>query len=167
MNELSLPTDSAVKSKIAWRSLFSNLRCIQVPLTEVPSVIDLYTFDTVSSGGGSLSEGYTVLSQDCTNNGRLREGDIKSITLIDENAKCLSNLTLAYVEYLKYSAQGKCNWKGHIAVFKDKPLNLCDIECCGNYDPEHVRTKPYRMAKVIRKEIASRSTNTTPSMLAT
>ncbi|RIA99912.1 hypothetical protein C2G38_2236622 [Gigaspora rosea] len=70
MNELSLPTDSAVKSKIVWRQLFSNLRCIQVPLTEVPSVIDLYTFDTVSSGGGSLSEGYTILSQNCTNNGQ-------------------------------------------------------------------------------------------------
>ncbi|CAG8706281.1 27726_t:CDS:2, partial [Dentiscutata erythropus] len=172
MNKLSLSTDSAVKSKIAWHLLFSNLRCIQVPLTEVSLVIDLYIFDTVSSGGGSFSEGYTVLSQDCTNNGRLCEGDIKSITLIDENAKCLSNLTLAYIKYLKYSARngcrkGKCNWKGCIAVFKDKPLNLCDIECCGNHDPEHVRTKPYRMAKVIKKEIASRSTNTTPSILAT
>ncbi|CAG8692100.1 8440_t:CDS:2 [Gigaspora rosea] len=95
MNELSLPTDSAVKSKIVWRPLFSNLRCIQVPLTEVPSVIDLYTFDTVSSGGGSLSEGYTILSQNCTNNGQLREGDIKSITLIDKDTKYLSNSTLA------------------------------------------------------------------------
>ncbi|CAG8797588.1 12386_t:CDS:2, partial [Dentiscutata erythropus] len=86
----------------------------------------------------------------------MHEGDIKSITLIDENAKCLSNLTL-----------GKCNWKSYIAVFKDKPLNLYNIECRGNHDPEHVRTKPYQMAKVIRKEIASRSTSTMPSILAT
>ncbi|RIB18925.1 hypothetical protein C2G38_2036498 [Gigaspora rosea] len=133
------------------------MRCIQVPLTEVPSVIDLYTFDTVSSGGGSLSEGYTILSQDCTNNSRLRKGDIKSITLIDKDTKYLSNSTLVYVEYLKCSARngcrkGKCNWKGCIAVFKDKPLNLCDIECRGNHDPDHDRKKPYRMAKVIRKK---------------
>ena len=73
MVKLSLSTNSTVKSKIVWRLLFSNLRCIQVPLTEVPSVIDLYTFDTVSSGGGSLSEGYTILSQNCTNNGQVRK----------------------------------------------------------------------------------------------
>ncbi|CAG8791059.1 7724_t:CDS:2, partial [Gigaspora rosea] len=167
MNELSLPTDSAIKSKIVWYPLFSNLRYIKVPLIEVPSVIDLYTFDTVSSGGGSLSKGYTILSQDCTNNGRLREENIKSITLIDKDSKYLSNSILAYVEYLKCSARGKCNWKGHIAVFKDKLLNLCDIECRGNHDPDHVRKKPYQIAKVIRKEIASRSTNTMLSMLAT
>ncbi|CAG8577327.1 504_t:CDS:2, partial [Gigaspora rosea] len=116
MNELSLPTDNTVNSKIVWRPLFSNLRCIQVPLTEVPSVIDLYTFDTVLSGGGSLSE-----------------GNIKSITLIDKDTKYLSNSTLAYVEYLKCSA----------------------------------RKKAISNAKVIRKEIASRSTNTTLSILAT
>ncbi|CAG8792266.1 11732_t:CDS:2, partial [Gigaspora rosea] len=34
------------------------------------------------------------------------------------------------------------------------------------HDPEHVRKKPYQMAKVIRKEITSRSTNVTPSILA-
>ncbi|CAG8766308.1 6218_t:CDS:2, partial [Racocetra persica] len=63
--------------------------------------------------------------------------------------------------------KGKYNWKNRIAVFKNKPLNLCDIEYYRNHNPEHVRKKLYRMAKVIRKEIASRSTNATPSMLAT
>ncbi|KAF0399869.1 hypothetical protein F8M41_009650 [Gigaspora margarita] len=117
MNELSLPTNSAVKSKIVWRPLFSNFRCIQVPLTKVPSVIDLYTFDIVLSRGGSLSEGYTILSQDCTNNGRLREEDIKSITLIDTDAKYLSNSTLAYIEYLKCYA-----WAIQNALKYDKKL---------------------------------------------
>ncbi|RIB22619.1 hypothetical protein C2G38_2173562 [Gigaspora rosea] len=129
MNELSLPTDNTVNSKIVWRPLFSNLRCIQVPLTEVPSVIDLYTFDTVLSGGGSLSEDRFLLFL----NVMLCEGNIKSITLIDKDTKYLSNSTLAYVEYLKCSA----------------------------------RKKAISNAKVIRKEIASRSTNTTLSILAT
>ncbi|CAG8747642.1 13817_t:CDS:2 [Gigaspora rosea] len=68
MDELSLSTNSTVKSKIVWRPLLPNLQCIQVSLTEVPFVLDLYSFDTISSGGGNLSKGYTILFQDCTNN---------------------------------------------------------------------------------------------------
>ncbi|CAG8646864.1 1218_t:CDS:2, partial [Dentiscutata heterogama] len=63
--------------------------------------------------------------------------------------------------------KGKCNWKGHIVVLRDKLINLCNIECHGNHDPEHIRKKQYRIAKVIRKEITNRSTNVTPSTLAT
>ncbi|RIB30955.1 hypothetical protein C2G38_2151045 [Gigaspora rosea] len=171
MDELSL-TNSTIKSKIVWHQLLPNLRCTQVPLTEVFSVLDLYPFDTISSGGGNLSEGYTILSQDCADRGRLCDRDVKSITLVDEDAAQVSISKLAYVEYLGCSTQngcrkGKCNWKGRIAVFWDKPLNLYNIECHGSQDPEHVRKKPYRMAKVIRKEITSRSTNITPSILAT
>ncbi|CAG8444280.1 15873_t:CDS:2 [Gigaspora rosea] len=162
IDELSLSTNSTVKSKIVWRPLLPNLRCIQVSLPEVPSVLDLYSFDTISSGGGNLSEGYTILSQDCTNNGRLCDWDVKSITLIDEDAIQLSKSKLAYVEYLKCSIR-----KGRIVVLRDKPLNLCNIKCYGNHDPEHVRKKPYRMSKIIRKEITSRSTNVAPSILAT
>ncbi|CAG8646658.1 5773_t:CDS:2 [Dentiscutata erythropus] len=142
MDELSLSTHSAVKSKIVWRPLLLNLRCIQVPLTQVPSVLDLYSFDTISSGGSNLGEGYTILSQDCTNRGRLCDGDVKSITLIDEDATQLTKSKLAYVEYLGYSIR-----KGHIVVLRDKPLNLYNIKCHGNHDPEHIRKKPYQMAK--------------------
>ncbi|RIB09831.1 hypothetical protein C2G38_2207728 [Gigaspora rosea] len=79
MDELSLSTNSTVKSKIVWRPLLPNLQCIQVSLTEVPFVLDLYSFDTISSGGGNLSKGYTILFQDCTNNGRLRDEDHQQI----------------------------------------------------------------------------------------
>ncbi|RIB07415.1 hypothetical protein C2G38_2147582 [Gigaspora rosea] len=41
---------SSNKSSVVWRPLLSNLRCIQVPLTEVPSVLNLYTFDITSPG---------------------------------------------------------------------------------------------------------------------
>ncbi|CAG8791546.1 20327_t:CDS:2, partial [Gigaspora rosea] len=44
------------KPSMVWRPLLPNLQCIQVPLTKVPSVLDLYTFDTISSGGSRLGE---------------------------------------------------------------------------------------------------------------
>ncbi|CAG8712744.1 23807_t:CDS:2, partial [Gigaspora rosea] len=114
MDNLSfLPMSRNVKSNTVWRPLFSNLWYIQVPLTETPSVLDLYTFDTISPGGG------------------------------------------------------ECNWKGHISVPKDKPLNLCNIECHRNHDPEHVRKKTLRISNSVRKTIANRVANVTPSMLAT
>ncbi|CAG8780338.1 9862_t:CDS:2, partial [Gigaspora rosea] len=132
------------------------------PLTKVPSVLDLYPFDTILSGGGNLSEGYTILSQDCADRGWLCDRDVKSITLVNEDAAQVSISKLAYVKYLECSTR-VCR----IAVLRNKPLNLYNIACHGSYDPEHVRKKPYRMAKVIRKEITSRSTNVTPSILAT
>ncbi|RIB30177.1 hypothetical protein C2G38_2027068 [Gigaspora rosea] len=102
----------------------------------------------------------------------LCERDVKTITLIDEHANQLSHATFAYVEYLECSARngcrkGECNWKGHISVPKDKPLNLCNIECHRNHDPEHVRKKTLRISNSVRKTIANRVANVTPSMLAT
>ncbi|CAG8736563.1 25751_t:CDS:2, partial [Racocetra persica] len=136
MDNVSSQSSSCIKSKIIWRPLLPNIQCTQVPLTNVPSVLDLYTFDVVSSGGGALSEGYEILPQDRTNKGRLREGDIKTITLIGEHAKQLSNSMFAYTEYLGCSLRngcrkGKCGWKGRIVVPRDKPLNLCNIEYHG------------------------------------
>lgn len=115
-------------------------------------MLDLYSFDTISSGGGNLSEGYTILSQDCTDRGWLRDRDVKSITLVDEDTAQVSISKLAYVEYLGCSTRngcrkGKCNWKGRIAVFWDKPLNLCNIECHGSHDPEHVRKNHIKWQK--------------------
>ncbi|CAG8455685.1 19517_t:CDS:2 [Dentiscutata erythropus] len=71
---------------------------MQVPLTNIPLVLDLYTFDMVLSGGGTLGRGYEILSQDHTNKGWLREGDVKTITLVNESVKQLSNSKFAYME---------------------------------------------------------------------
>ena len=57
---------------MTWRPLLPNIQCMQVPLTNVPSVLDLYAFDVVSSGGSTLGEGYEILPQDRTNKGRVR-----------------------------------------------------------------------------------------------
>ncbi|RIB20034.1 hypothetical protein C2G38_2180343 [Gigaspora rosea] len=70
---------------------------MQVPLTEIPSVLDLYIFDITSPGGGKLCEGYEILA--------IREGDVKTITLVDENVVQLSDSRFAYVEYLGCSAR--------------------------------------------------------------
>ncbi|CAG8696157.1 15077_t:CDS:2, partial [Gigaspora rosea] len=91
---------SSNKSSVVWRPLLSNLRCIQVPLTEVPSVLNLYTFDITSPGGR-----------------KVRKGGIKKIMLVDEYLKQLYNPTFAYIEYLGCSARNgccknKCDWKG-------------------------------------------------------
>ncbi|CAG8673951.1 9386_t:CDS:2, partial [Dentiscutata erythropus] len=53
-----------IKSKMTWHPLLPNIQCMQVPLTNVPSVLDLYAFDVVSSGGSTLGEGYEILPQD-------------------------------------------------------------------------------------------------------
>ncbi|KAF0532588.1 hypothetical protein F8M41_011091 [Gigaspora margarita] len=137
-----------VKLNTVWCPLFSNLQCIQVPLTETLSVLDLYKFDTISPGGGKLSSCYKILPEDCINRSRLHERDMKTIMFIDEHANQLSHAIFAYVEYLECSARngcrkGKCNWKGRISVPKDKLLNL------------------------LRKTIANRVANATPSMLVT
>ncbi|CAG8772110.1 7438_t:CDS:2, partial [Cetraspora pellucida] len=102
----------------------------------------------------------------------VREGDIKTITLVNKDMKQLSDSTFAYVEYLGCSARNgcnksKCNWKGRISVLKDKPLNLCNIECYGNHDPEYIRKKPLRMSNSVRKTITNKVANITPSMLTT
>ncbi|RIB13245.1 hypothetical protein C2G38_2198395 [Gigaspora rosea] len=110
----------------------------------------LYTFDVISSGGGILSGSYKVLSQDRMNKGRLCEGDVKTITIVNEHARKLSNSTFVYTEYLGY-----------------KPLNLCDVEYHGSHDPDHVRKKLLRMANSVRKTITNRAANITPSILAT
>ncbi|CAG8544458.1 1779_t:CDS:2 [Gigaspora rosea] len=140
----SLFTSCVIKFKVTWCSLLPNIQCMQVPLTNIPSVLDLYAFDVVSSGGSTLSEGYEILPQDRTNKGRLREGDVKTIILIDEYAKQLFNSTVAYTEYLGCFIQngcrkGKCTWKGRIVVPQDKPLNLYNIEYHRSHDPEHIR----------------------------
>ncbi|CAG8514287.1 17822_t:CDS:2 [Dentiscutata erythropus] len=160
------------KSSVVWRPLLPNLQCIQVLFTEVLSVLDLYTFDVTSPGGSRLSEDYTILPNDCTNRSRVREGGIKTITLVDEHLKQLYNPTFAYIEYLGCSARNgchkdKCNWKGRISIPQDKPLNLCNIEYHGNHNPDHIWKKPYRMSSSIRKTIMNRVANTTPSILAT
>jgi len=78
---------------------------MQVPLTEVPSVLDLYTFDTISVGGGKLGEGYEILSKDCMHKALVRQGNVKAITLVDENAKDYSRSKKAYIEYLRCSTR--------------------------------------------------------------
>ncbi|CAG8535590.1 9327_t:CDS:2 [Dentiscutata erythropus] len=154
-----------LKSNTVWHPLFSNLWCIQVLLTETPSVLDLYTFDIISPRGGRISKDYKILPEDCINRSQLREGDVKTITLIDEHANQLSHSIFAYVEYLGCSARN--GWKGRISVPKDKPLNLCNIECYGNHNSKHVQKKTLRMSNSVRKTIANRVANVTPSMLAT
>ncbi|CAG8704589.1 2320_t:CDS:2, partial [Dentiscutata heterogama] len=99
MNNISSST-SCIKSKIIWYPLLPNIQCMQVPLTNIPLVLDLYTFDVISSGGGALGEGYEILSQDRINKGRLCEGDVKTITLVVKHAKQLSNSKFSYTEYL-------------------------------------------------------------------
>ncbi|CAG8544888.1 12250_t:CDS:2, partial [Ambispora gerdemannii] len=149
MNE-SLPS-SIIKPKtksIVWRLLLPNVRCMQVPLTEVASVLDLYTFDIMSLGGGKLGDGYKILPENYTYKSRIREGDVKAITL-------------------NGCHKDKCNWKGHIVVLLNKLLNFCNIECSGDHDPDHIWQKSHRMATSVRKTISSRATNTTPSVMAT
>ncbi|CAG8798835.1 10481_t:CDS:2, partial [Dentiscutata erythropus] len=160
------------KSSTVWRPLLPNLQCMQVPLIEIPSVLDLYTFDVVLSRGGKLSKGYKILPEDCTNRSWVRDGDMKTITLVDEHVKQLYDTTFAYIEYLGCSTRnsckkGECNWKGRISVFQDKPLNLCNIECYSNYDSDNVRNKPLRILNLIRKTITNRVANVIPSILAT
>ncbi|CAG8763644.1 12347_t:CDS:2, partial [Dentiscutata heterogama] len=139
------------KSSVVWRSLLPNLQCMQVLLIEVLSVLDLYTFDMISPGGSRLSEGYTILPDDCTNRSQVHEGGVKTITLVDEYLKQLYNPTFAYIEYLGCSAR-----KGRISIPQDKPLNLYNIEYHGNHDPDHIRKKLYRMSSSIRKTIMNR-----------
>ena len=107
MDDLSSPT-SIIKSKtksVIWRPLLPNMRCTQVPLTEVASVLDLYAFDIMSLGGSKLGEGYEILPEDCTHKGRVREGDVKAITLVDEDAKQRSRSKNAYTEYIGCSTR--------------------------------------------------------------
>ncbi|CAG8791060.1 20813_t:CDS:1, partial [Gigaspora rosea] len=52
---------------MVWHPLLPNLQYMQVPLTEVLSVLDLYTFDTISPGGSRLSDSYKILPEKCTN----------------------------------------------------------------------------------------------------
>ncbi|CAG8518113.1 3960_t:CDS:2 [Gigaspora rosea] len=134
MNDLSLPINCNNRSSIIWRPLLPNLQCIQVPLTEIPSVLDLYIFDTILSRGGRLGEGYEILAKDYKNRRQVREGDVKKIILVDEYAKQLNNPKFAY----NGCCEGKCDWKGRISVPQDKSLNLYNIECHGNHDPDHV-----------------------------
>ncbi|KAG9304584.1 hypothetical protein G9A89_020148 [Geosiphon pyriformis] len=89
MGDYALSTSSIETKKAIWRPLLPTIRCIQVPLIQVPSVLDLYMSDTVSLGGGSLMHKKWV-----------REGDVKAITLVNEDANKNSNSNLAYVEYL-------------------------------------------------------------------
>ncbi|KAG9300086.1 hypothetical protein G9A89_018363 [Geosiphon pyriformis] len=65
MGDYALSTSSIETKKAIWRPLLPTIRCIQVPLIQVPSVLDLYMSDTVSLGGGSLSNGYKILDHDC------------------------------------------------------------------------------------------------------
>ncbi|CAG8802362.1 7957_t:CDS:2, partial [Racocetra persica] len=65
--------------------------------------LDLYTFDITSPGDNKLSEGYQILSKDCRN--KMREGDVKTITLVDEHVKQLSILIFAYAKYLECFAR--------------------------------------------------------------
>ncbi|CAG8631869.1 958_t:CDS:2, partial [Dentiscutata heterogama] len=62
---------------------------------EIPSVLNLYIFDTTSPRGSRLSEGYKILPENCTN-----KWDLKTITLVDEHAKQLYESIFAYVKYL-------------------------------------------------------------------
>lgn len=104
MDDLSSPTSTKTKSLI-WRPLLPNIRCMQVPLTEVASVLNLYIFDIISLGGGKLGEGYEILPEDFTHKGRIREGDIKAITLVNKDAKQRSYLKNAYTEYIGCSTR--------------------------------------------------------------
>ncbi|CAG8505766.1 3692_t:CDS:2 [Racocetra persica] len=69
-------------------------------LTEVPSVLDLYTFNMTSPRGNKLSKSYQILPKDCRNRNQVREGNVKTIILVDEHAKQLSILTFVYAKYL-------------------------------------------------------------------
>ncbi|KAG9302424.1 hypothetical protein G9A89_011474 [Geosiphon pyriformis] len=82
MGDYALSTSFIETKKAIWRPLLSTIRCIQVPLIEVPSVLDLYMFDTVSLGGGSLSNGYKILDHDCMHKKRVCEGDYNCKTKI-------------------------------------------------------------------------------------
>ncbi|CAG8799681.1 18092_t:CDS:2, partial [Gigaspora rosea] len=44
---------------------------MQVPLTNIPSVLDLHTFDVISPGGGTLSKGMGVAKTYCNWIGRI------------------------------------------------------------------------------------------------
>ena len=107
MDDLSSPT-SVTKSKtksIIWQPLLLNIWYTQVPLTEVASVLDLYTFDTMSLRGSKLGEGYEILPEDYTHKSQVREEDVKAITLVNENAKQCSHSKNAYTEYIGCSTR--------------------------------------------------------------
>ena len=78
---------------------------MQIPLTQVASVLELYTFDIMSLGGGKLGDGYEILPEDCTHKGRVREGDVKAITFVNESTKQCSHLKNAYIEYIGCSTR--------------------------------------------------------------
>ncbi|CAG8685393.1 8124_t:CDS:2, partial [Ambispora gerdemannii] len=136
MDDLSFSSTSIIKSKaksIVWQPLLPNIQCIQVSLTEMLSVLDLYMFDITLLGGDNLSKGYEILPKNCIYKGRVRQGDVKAITLVDKNAKQCFRLKNAYMEYLGCSTwndcrKDRCNWKDCIVVLQDKLLNLCNIE---------------------------------------
>ncbi len=73
---------------IDWHPLLPNIQYMQVVLTEVPSVLDLYLFDVMSPGGGNLSKGYEILAQDSTHKGRVR------------HYVCLENYTYGFSDSL-------------------------------------------------------------------
>lgn len=106
MNKPSLSSILKPKTEsVVWRPLLPNVRCMQVPLTEVASVLDLYTFDIISLGGGKLGGGYKILPEDCTHKGRVREGDVKAITLVNESTKQCSRSQNAYTEFIGCSTR--------------------------------------------------------------
>ncbi|CAG8726094.1 16773_t:CDS:2, partial [Cetraspora pellucida] len=59
------------------------------------------------------------------------------------------------------------NWKGHISVLQNKPLNLYNIKHHENHDPDNVQKKPFRISSSIRKKITNRIASITFSMLIT
>ncbi|CAG8696051.1 22511_t:CDS:2, partial [Gigaspora rosea] len=150
------------KEDTNWRPLILNVQCEQVLLTEVPSVLSLYPFDIISPGGGILSKGYEILAEDRTHKGRLREGDVKTITLVDEHAMLCSYSNLAYVEYLGCSTRNgcrldKCNWKGknHFEWHRQPERQF---QSRTNATPSSIMTELINSAKVLSKT-SNTSTN--------
>ncbi|CAG8447588.1 19596_t:CDS:2, partial [Gigaspora rosea] len=129
MDELSL-TNSTIKSKIVWHQLLPNLQCTQGS----DKNFDYY----------EECMKYILIIFDI----KLRDRDVKSITLVDKDAAQVSISKLAYIEYFGCSTR--------MVAIKANAIGKAVS-----------RKKTYRMAKVIRKEITSKSTNVTPSILAT
>ncbi|RIB15404.1 hypothetical protein C2G38_2192440 [Gigaspora rosea] len=162
MDDLYLPINCNNRSSIIWCPLLPNFQCIQVPLTEIPSVLNLYIFDTILSGGGRLGEGGFLLFPI-----KVREEDVKKLyfkKLVGEYLSVESYVGEVIVSEIIRTRRihgmlcsGKCDWKGHISVLQDKSLNLCNIECHGYHDPDHIRKKPLCISNSIRKTITNRT----------
>ncbi|RIB13747.1 hypothetical protein C2G38_2040712 [Gigaspora rosea] len=91
-----------IKSKVTWRPLLPNIQCMQVPLTNVPSVLDLYAFDVVSSGGSTFSEELMNCARNLSTTVSTPKNQTQPIsTQFDPNLETIQN-ALKYDKKLHY-----------------------------------------------------------------